>query len=109
MPCDQVRTYKTKLEMANMTLLVKTLESMGFRVRRQAGVIAAFNRELVKGSIIIRSEEKSITFQREEDKAILPKIKIEYTKQTVATLGREKGWEVEMPKTKAKAKQFLTF
>ncbi len=89
MPCYEERKITLKFEAANLDLLTKALESMGYSVKRQGERLAFFGDE---GSGTFQAGTITATSTMEEK---LGGLKQAYSREVVKFAARKFGWNVK--------------
>lgn len=90
MPCDEIRTIRLAFDAADLGVMKRTLEKLGYTVTQDADVLY-FNRGRVRGTFA--NGEINVP---EGEAERLSNLKQDYSRETVYAAAETFGWQVEV-------------
>lgn len=96
MPCDQIRTTTVDFGNANITMLIKAMEKLGWKVHEQSETMF----RATKGEFTTTFRNGQFTTEsssyRSTDNAIdVAEVKREVSRQTVSYAAQKFGWSIK--------------
>ena len=97
MPCDMVRTVTCEMQNADLSVLTKALEALGYSVRAASGARTGTGIQFSRNGEPVGSYSKSTGKLSIRGTAGLTadRVKKEYASQAVKVAARKYGWRVE--------------